>query len=33
MRVISRSTAFTHRNKPADAKQIGPERGLRYVLD
>ena len=31
--VISRSTAFTYRNKPVDAKQIGRELGVRYVLE
>jgi TolB-like protein/Tfp pilus assembly protein PilF len=31
--VISRSTAFTYRNKPVDAKQIGSELGVRYVLE
>jgi adenylate cyclase len=31
--VISRNTAFTYRNKPADAKQIGSELGVRYVLE
>jgi adenylate cyclase len=33
MFVISRSTAFTYRNKPVDAKQIGRELGVRYVLE
>jgi adenylate cyclase len=33
MRVISRSTALTYRNKPVDAKQIGRELGVRYVLE
>jgi TolB-like protein/DNA-binding winged helix-turn-helix (wHTH) protein/Flp pilus assembly protein TadD len=33
MFVISRNTAFTYRNKPIDAKQIGRELGVRYVLD
>jgi TolB-like protein/DNA-binding winged helix-turn-helix (wHTH) protein/Flp pilus assembly protein TadD len=32
MFVISRNTAFTYRDKPADAKQIGRELGVRYVL-
>jgi adenylate cyclase len=32
MFVISRNTAFTYREKPADAKQIGRELGVRYVL-
>jgi adenylate cyclase len=31
--VISRNTAFTYRNKPIDAKQIGRELGVRYVLE
>jgi TolB-like protein len=33
MFVISRSTSFTYRNKPVDAKQIGRELGVRYVLE
>jgi TolB-like protein len=33
MFVISRNTAFTHRNKPVDTKQIGRELGVRYVLE
>jgi adenylate cyclase len=33
MFVISRNTAFTYRNKPLDAKQIGRELGVRYVLE
>jgi TolB-like protein len=33
MNVISRSTAFTYRNKPVGAKQIGRELGVRYVLE
>src|SRR5215472_12925342 len=33
MFVISRNTAFTYRNKPVDAKQIGRELGVRYLLD
>jgi adenylate cyclase len=32
MFVTSRNTAFTYRNKPIDAKQIGREPGVRYVL-
>jgi DNA-binding winged helix-turn-helix (wHTH) protein len=32
MFVISRNTAFTYRNKQVDAKQIGRELGVRYVL-
>ena len=33
MFVISRTSAFTYRNKPHDAKQIGRELGVRYVLE
>jgi adenylate cyclase len=33
MSVISRNTAFTYRNKQVDAKQIGHELGVRYVLE
>src|SRR6266481_6962509 len=33
MLVISRNTAFTYRNKPVDAKQIGRELDVRYVLE
>jgi TolB-like protein/Tfp pilus assembly protein PilF len=33
MVVISRNTAFTYRNKPVDAKQIGRELGVRYLLE
>jgi adenylate cyclase len=33
MFVISRTTAFTYRNKSHDAKQIGRELGVRYVLE
>jgi adenylate cyclase len=33
MLVIARNTAFTYRNKTADAKQIGRELGVRYVLE
>jgi len=33
MSVISRNTAFTYRNRPADTKQIGHELGARYVLE
>jgi TolB-like protein/Tfp pilus assembly protein PilF len=33
MFVISRNTAFTYRNKPIDAKQIGRELGVRYALE
>ena len=31
--VISRNTAFTYRGKSIDAKQIGRELGVRYVLE
>jgi adenylate cyclase len=31
--VISRNTAFTYKEKPVDAKQIGRELGVRYVLE
>jgi TolB-like protein len=31
--VISRGTAFTYRGKPIDAKQIGKDLGVRYVLE
>ena len=33
MLVISRNTAFTYREKPVNAKQIGRELGVRYVLE
>jgi TolB-like protein/Tfp pilus assembly protein PilF len=33
MFVISRNTAFTYRTKPVNAKQIGRELGVRYVLE
>jgi TolB-like protein/class 3 adenylate cyclase/Flp pilus assembly protein TadD len=33
MLVISRNTAFTYRDKPVEAKQIGRELGVRYVLE
>jgi adenylate cyclase len=33
MFVISRNTAFTFRNKPVNAKQIGRELGVRYLLE
>jgi adenylate cyclase len=33
MFVIARNTAFTYRNKPVDAKQIGRELGVRYLLE
>jgi len=31
--VIARNTAFTYKSKPVDAKQIGRELGVRYVLE
>jgi TolB-like protein/DNA-binding winged helix-turn-helix (wHTH) protein len=31
--VISRGTAFTYRGKPVDAKEIGRELGVRYLLE
>jgi TolB-like protein/DNA-binding winged helix-turn-helix (wHTH) protein/Tfp pilus assembly protein PilF len=31
--VIARNTAFTYKDKPIDAKQIGRELGVRYVLE
>src|ERR1700722_14608489 len=31
--VIARGTAFTYKGKPVDAKQIGRELGVRYVLE
>jgi TolB-like protein/class 3 adenylate cyclase len=31
--VISRNTAFTYRGKPVDARQVGRELGVRYVLE
>ena len=31
--VIARNTAFTYKGKPADAKQIGRELSVRYVLE
>ena len=31
--VIARGTAFTYKGKPLDAKQIGRELGVRYVLE
>jgi hypothetical protein len=33
MFVISRNTAFTYKNKPIDAKQVGRDLGVRYVLE
>jgi adenylate cyclase len=31
--VIARNTAFTYKDKPIDAKQIGRELGVRYLLE
>jgi class 3 adenylate cyclase/TolB-like protein/cytochrome c-type biogenesis protein CcmH/NrfG len=31
--VIARNTAFTHKGKPVDAKAIGKDLGVRYVLE
>lgn len=31
--VIGRGTAFTYKGKPADARQVGRELGVRYVLE
>ncbi len=31
--MIARTTAFTYKGKPVDAKQIGRELGVRYVLE
>jgi len=31
--VIARNTAFTYKGKPVDAKQIGGELGVRYILE
>jgi adenylate cyclase len=31
--VIARNTAFTYKGKPADAKQIGHDLGVRYVVE
>ena len=31
--VIARNTAFTYKGKPIDAKEIGKELGVRYVLE
>jgi TolB-like protein/class 3 adenylate cyclase/Tfp pilus assembly protein PilF len=31
--VIARNTAFTYKGKPVDAKQIGQELGVRYILE
>ena len=31
--MISRNTAFTYKGKAVDAKQIGRELGVRYVLE
>jgi adenylate cyclase len=33
MLVISRNTAFTYKDKPVNAKQVGRELGVRYVLE
>jgi adenylate cyclase len=33
MLVVSRSTAFTYKEKPVNGKQIGRELGVRYVLE
>jgi adenylate cyclase len=33
MLVISRNSAFTYKDKPANAKQIGRDLGVRYVLE
>ena len=33
MLVISRDTAFTYKEKPVNAKRIGRELGVRYVLE
>src|SRR5437016_5867772 len=33
MVVISRNTAFSYKDKPVNAKQIGRELGVRYVLE
>jgi adenylate cyclase len=33
MFVISRNTAFTYKGKPANAKEVGRELGVRYVLE
>jgi adenylate cyclase len=33
MFVISRNTAFAYRDKPVNAKQVGRELGVRYVLE
>jgi adenylate cyclase len=33
MLVISRDSAFTYKDKPVNAKQIGRELGVRYVLE
>ncbi|HEY8872293.1 MAG TPA: hypothetical protein VIM52_04625, partial [Stellaceae bacterium] len=31
--VVSRNSAFTYKDKPVNAKQIGRELGVRYVLE
>jgi TolB-like protein len=33
MLVIARNTAFTYKDKPVDAKQIGRELSVRYLLE
>jgi adenylate cyclase len=33
MFVISRNTAFTYKDKPVNAKQMGRDLGVRYVLE
>ena len=33
MLVISRNSAFTYKDKPVNARQIGRELGVRYVLE
>jgi TolB-like protein len=33
MLVISRNSAFTYKDRPVNAKQIGRELGVRYVLE
>ena len=31
--MIARNTAFTYKGKPVDAKAIGKDLGVRYVLE
>jgi TolB-like protein len=31
--VIARNTAFTYKGRPIDAKQVGQELGVRYILE